>query len=138
MASWAGDGDVGQAVRRVTSVFEEAVSADDGWDRVNFGSRLWSVRDNDLAQFGFISIGAGVVRHGHSFTVGDVAGQCGAGDQTIAWWGLSEATLRELATVAGARGVDRVVPVGKALDFSIVWDGINLLDDFSRKVSLIF
>ncbi|HET9516299.1 MAG TPA: gamma-glutamyl phosphate reductase, partial [Actinoplanes sp.] len=30
------------------------------------------------------------------------------------------------------RGIDRVVPFGSALSFAAVWDGYDLLSEFSR------
>ena len=37
-------------------------------------------------------------------------------------------------SVAGAMGVDRVVPVGQALDMSVLWDGYNMLEALSRVI----
>ena len=34
------------------------------------------------------------------------------------------------------RGIDRVVPIGNALDFNSIWDGYDLVEQFSRKVSI--
>ena len=34
----------------------------------------------------------------------------------------------------GARGLDRVVPIGEALAFDVVWDGFHLIDDVLRRV----
>ena len=31
-------------------------------------------------------------------------------------------------------GVDRVVPVGQALDMSVLWDGYNMLEALSRVI----
>jgi hypothetical protein len=33
-------------------------------------------------------------------------------------------------------GIDRVVPLGRALEFNYVWDGYNLLDELSKKVQV--
>jgi hypothetical protein len=32
--------------------------------------------------------------------------------------------------------VDRIVPIGSALNFSVVWDGGDLLETFSREIDL--
>lgn len=37
----------------------------------------------------------------------------------------------------GGRGIDRVVPIGRSLDFSLIWDGHNLLHALSREISFI-
>lgn len=31
-------------------------------------------------------------------------------------------------------GVDRVVPVGQAMDMSILWDGMNMIESLSRII----
>jgi hypothetical protein len=56
------------------------------------------------------------------------------GDQTLTHRGIDGDTLREVATEAGARGLDRLVPIGEALAFDVVWDGFHLVDDMLRRV----
>lgn len=55
-------------------------------------------------------------------------------DQTLAWFGFGAQQLRELAWALNGRGLDRIVPVGTALDFDRIWDGHDLLQAFSRRV----
>ena len=33
-------------------------------------------------------------------------------------------------------GIDRIVPIGKSLDFSNVWDGFDLFRSFTREVEV--
>lgn len=54
--------------------------------------------------------------------------------QTISYFGLSEKELQELKHLSDGEGLDRVVPLGNALDFNYIWDGYNLLEELSRKV----
>lgn len=37
---------------------------------------------------------------------------------------------------SGVRGIDRVTPVGKTMDFDLVWDGYNLYERLTRTISL--
>ena len=57
--------------------------------------------------------------------------------QTITYFGIDAAALREELIAAGVRGIDRIVPVGKAMDIDVVWDGHDLIRELSRAVSLI-
>jgi hypothetical protein len=41
-----------------------------------------------------------------------------------------------LAAELSGRGVDRIVPFGSALTFSAIWDGYDLLAEFSRLVTV--
>jgi hypothetical protein len=57
-------------------------------------------------------------------------------DQTLVHFGFSLAELRQFALQLPPRALDRIVPVGRALEFSPVWDGINLLQAFTRIVDI--
>ena len=35
---------------------------------------------------------------------------------------------------AGVFGVDRIVQIGHALDFSLIWDGMDLIAQMSREI----
>ena len=57
--------------------------------------------------------------------------------QTLTVWGIEPSVLKNwLASVH--TGLDRVMPVGQALSFSPDWDGVNLIEQFSRKVVCSF
>lgn len=54
--------------------------------------------------------------------------------QTIAYIGDKMMLLPLLGR--GAKGIDRIVPVGKTMDFDLIWDGNNLYERLTRIVSL--
>jgi hypothetical protein len=54
--------------------------------------------------------------------------------QTVAVLGVDPLAVRDFVLASGARGVDRVVPLGHTLDFSLVWDGYDLIRTLSRAV----
>ena len=55
--------------------------------------------------------------------------------QTIAYIGQREAVQPLLQ--AGVKGIDRVVPVGKTMDFDLIWDGYCLPSLLTRTIHLI-
>ncbi|MBB4687016.1 acyl-CoA reductase [Amycolatopsis jiangsuensis] len=57
-------------------------------------------------------------------------------DQTVSQFGFTTAELTDFVTALAGRGVDRVVPFGSALTFAGVWDGYDLLAEFSRLVTV--
>ncbi|MGH2734943.1 MAG: acyl-CoA reductase [Actinomycetota bacterium] len=59
-------------------------------------------------------------------------------DQTVTHWGLDEDELTELVRTLNGRGVDRWVPIGRALQFGRFWDGYDLLAEFTRNVHVEF
>ena len=57
--------------------------------------------------------------------------------QTITYFGIDATVLREELIAANIRGIDRIVPVGKAMDIDVIWDGHDLIRELSRIVNLI-
>ena len=80
--------------------------------------------------------GAGLFTHARASDLSQLAEFGGQRDQTVTHFGFSRAELRELAQKAGARGVDRLVPIGEALAFDTTWDGYDLIGDFLRQVTV--
>lgn len=58
-------------------------------------------------------------------------------DQTLTHHGLTRSELTQLAHSVGSRGIDRIIPIGQALNFHHNWDGYDLLQQFSRGVHLV-
>lgn len=54
--------------------------------------------------------------------------------QTIGYIGEKEMFIPLIET--GLKGVDRVVPIGKTMDFDLLWDGYNLVERLSRTIAL--
>jgi len=57
-------------------------------------------------------------------------------DQTLATFGIPRADLLELARRLAGRGLDRIVPVGQALQMARFWDGYDLAAEMVRRVHL--
>ena len=54
--------------------------------------------------------------------------------QTVAYFGDSE-MLFPLLT-AGIKGIDRIVPIGKTMDFDLIWDGYDLSSQLTRAITV--
>jgi hypothetical protein len=83
------------------------------------------------------SCGGGFVRHVSICTVDELSRYVSPSDQTVTYYGLNDDQLQVVAEACGTMGVDRVVPVGQALDFSPIWDGFDLIGDLIRRVQVI-
>lgn len=57
-------------------------------------------------------------------------------DQTLTHYGFSSQALNGLALALNGRGLERIVPIGQALNFDYVWDGYNLLREFTKVVNV--
>lgn len=56
--------------------------------------------------------------------------------QTLTYVGQGAAALAREVAFSGAKGVDRVVPNGRASEFSLFWDGYDLMSSLTRHVAV--
>jgi Acyl-CoA reductase (LuxC) len=109
---------------RVEGVRIESVANEATW------VRLVSVADYDRE-----SCGGGLFFEVMSHDLAaDLSTLVGPRDQTVTTFGVDREELLALAGRINGRGVDRFVPVGRALAFDSTWDGSDLLIEFSRRV----
>lgn len=54
--------------------------------------------------------------------------------QTVAYIGNKKMFTELLRS--GIKGIDRIVPIGKTMDFDLIWDGYNLPEYLSRIISI--
>ena len=61
---------------------------------------------------------------------------CGNKLQTLVYYGISAEEIRQFVLESGVRGIDRIVPIGKSMDFALVWDGHDMIREMSRRIVL--
>ena len=57
--------------------------------------------------------------------------------QTLSYFGISNEEFNSWLINSKPIGIDRIVPIGRTMDFSLVWDGFDLVNNLSRQVSII-
>ena len=55
--------------------------------------------------------------------------------QTLTYFGLEQAFLLDFVIRNKLHGIDRIVPIGKALDIDLVWDGFEVINSLSRIIN---
>lgn len=56
--------------------------------------------------------------------------------QTLTCAGMEKGALAVTLASVGVTGADRIVDIGHALDFSLVWDGMDLMEYLTRKIDI--
>jgi hypothetical protein len=57
--------------------------------------------------------------------------------QTIGYFGISEDEFKKWIIRCKPLGIDRIVPIGRTMDFSLFWDGYDLVSSLSRQIQII-
>lgn len=56
--------------------------------------------------------------------------------QTLSYFGINKLDFINFFKTKRPLGIDRVVPIGKTLDFSLNWDGYDLINQMSRLIDI--
>lgn len=56
--------------------------------------------------------------------------------QTITYFGIDPEKLCSALIASNTRGIDRIVPIGKALNIDVIWDGHDLIKELSRIINV--
>lgn len=81
--------------------------------------------------------GSGFFIEYHAKDLSEIRPLCGRSCQTLSYYGVDrDVLLREVLAMRPA-GVDRIVPLGRTMDFALIWDGVDLIRTMSRMISLV-
>ncbi len=75
----------------------------------------------------------------HEWTVANLDAIAPAVDphfQTMTSFGFTSAQLKDFVIRNRLSGVDRIVPIGRALDMGLIWDGFDIISCLSRVVDI--
>ena len=56
--------------------------------------------------------------------------------QTLTYFGVDTELIADFVRRNAPRGIDRAVPIGRSMDFSLRWDGYDLVLSMSRIISV--
>ena len=57
--------------------------------------------------------------------------------QTVTYYGLTREEIVKFVNEDHPQGVDRFVPLGQSMNFTLVWDGYDLITTLSRIVNIV-
>lgn len=57
--------------------------------------------------------------------------------QTLAYYGISKEKITDFVETLRPLGIDRIVSIGHTTDFSLIWDGYDLIEMLSRKILIL-
>ena len=69
-------------------------------------------------------------------SLGEMRGLINARCQTLTYFGVHLSDIKKFIFEYGLKGVDRVVPVGVALEIGPIWDGFDLIRTLSRVIEI--
>lgn len=121
------------AVDKYTHLFEDALDGVPVKETVREGNLLYRVELSVLPKDLTALRGRGGYFYEYSLkTLDELAPRVTEKFQTLTCFGTEPEELRRFVIANRLRGIDRIVPVGKAMDIGMVWDGFDLARTLSR------
>ncbi len=80
--------------------------------------------------------GWGLLYHAGISALSDLAPYVSSKDQTLTYYGWTYDELAQFAEQINGQGLDRIVPIGQALNFDYLWDGYNLLLELTKSIKI--
>lgn len=81
-------------------------------------------------------VGAGLLLQAHVAELSFLASMIDTRTQTLAQFGFEVEQLARFLRMLNGKGVDRIVPLGSAMNFAPIWDGYDLLCEFTRLATI--
>jgi hypothetical protein len=100
------------------------------------GNELAVLTLGSLEAFDRQHCGFGLLFQHRVSTLDDLVPFVADADQTVAYHGIGAGEIRDFARALNGKGIDRFVPVGRALEFAPVWDGYDLFHELTRHVAV--
>lgn len=127
--------DASDVLRKFTASASSAIN-EPVKDVVRVCPEITVVRLHTLDDLQRVTPGSGFFHEISLASLNDLAPHVRRRDQTLTVFGFSREELLAMVRTINGRGIDRLVPVGQALAFDHVWDGYDLLQQFTRRISL--
>lgn len=125
------------AVDKLSTFYRQAILSDVIKEE-NKNNNLWRVRlrelSSDIPQY---RCAGGYFSEYSTNDFNDLASIVTTKYQTLAYFGFSKDELQQFVLNNHIKGIDRIVPIGKTTDFSLIWDGYDLITMLSREISIL-
>lgn len=69
-------------------------------------------------------------------SLGEILPLCTDKLQTLSYCGIDPSDIENFIYSSRPKGIDRIVPIGKTMDFALIWDGYDLIRSMSREISV--
>lgn len=125
------------AVDKLSAFYRQAILSNVVKEE-NKNNNLWRIKLRELsADIPHYRCAGGYFSEYSTNDFNDLASIVTTKYQTLAYFGFSKDELQQFVLNNHIKGIDRIVPIGKTTDFSLIWDGYDLITMLSREISIL-
>lgn len=125
------------AVDKLTTFYNQSVNMNKITKSMTPDNLIWRVElQHLLKNIDEFRCNSGYFSEFHATSLSEINNIIDRKYQTLAYYGISIDELNEFMKYEKPKGIDRIVPIGKTSDFSLNWDGIDLIKTLSRVIEI--
>lgn len=126
------------AIDKLTALYFQASQMDSIHLEPFRDNNLWRVQLDTLPQnIDEFRCAGGYFSEFHAQTLDEIIPIVNRKYQTMAFYGFDKEQLEAWIRKSKPVGIDRIVPIGRTSDFSLLWDGYDLIETLSRNCDIL-
>ena len=123
------------SVDKLTMFYTQAISYGDIEIEPRMSNLIWRIKNNSIHRdIDLYKCNSGYFNEVVISSLDEIRQVISRKYQTIGYLGFPKDELQIWIKNNKLLGVDRVVPLGRTMDFSLIWDGYDLVNILSRKI----
>jgi hypothetical protein len=126
------------AVDKLTTFYAQASRSEAVSKISTADNSIWRINldklSPDLDQY---RCSSGYFSEYHAASISEIGPIINSSYQTMAYYGIPKEELVDFIKQTAPAGIDRIVPIGRTADFSLVWDGFELITTLTRTIEII-
>lgn len=126
------------SIEKLTAFYSQAISFGNIKKEPNINNDIWRVKNKSVYQgIDEFQCSSGYFNEVSISKLDELSNVISRRYQTVGYFGFSKIELNDWVIENKMLGIDRIVPIGRTMDFSLFWDGIDLVSAFSRKIDIV-
>jgi len=123
------------AVDKLVSFYSQAIEMPNSLEKtVSLDNLIWRIELEELTEnIDEYRCTSGYFSEYHASSLSEISKIINRKYQTLAYYGISKDKLEKFILDEKPNGIDRIVPIGRTSDFSLIWDGYDLISVLSRR-----
>ena len=124
-------------VNKYSNLLKDVIEFNDIKNVVRYGNDIYRINVKKLQ--GNIEKKRGMYGTFYEYdcsNINEIAGIISTKFQTLTYFGIEKSRLSNFVLNNRLSGIDRIVPVGRALDIDIIWDGFDIEKNLSRIIDI--
>jgi hypothetical protein len=127
-----------QSVDKLTTFYSQAISYGDIEKEHNLSNEIWRIKNSSVHRdIDLYKCSGGYFNEVVVSSLDELSPVFNRKFQTIGYLGFTKEELGNWLKRSKPLGIDRIVPIGRTMDFSLNWDGYDLVSILSRTVQII-